>query len=739
MLRNQLTSFALVTFLFASGCDSGGSSSSPAPTPSPAAGGSDATGAGAGSANREPTNNGKAAATLTERPSNSSCLAFAKPTENSDVKLERHFTAAGFPEITGFYQAPQNKRFYSVRRTGQINSFTKDDASDQSVFMDISRSINSGPGESGLFGMAWHPKRKDEFYLSYTVASTGSPANLRSVVARFHSSGDGTADFKPEILLTLEQPFENHNGGHIAFGPDGYLYIGFGDGGSGGDPGKRAQNLNLWFGKILRIDVNSGSPYAIPIDNPFVGKPDTKPEIYAYGVRNPWRFQFDRATGELWLGDVGQDKFEEVDRVQKGGNYGWNIKEASTCFNAATCPNNFIDPVASYSHAEGNSITGGFVYRGQKIPSLNGVYLYADFGTGKIWGLYPDANGTLQPKLLISSGLNISSFAEDLEGELYVLEYGNGFIHKFIPKSDAVGTIKAPAKLSLTGCFDKANPTLPAPGLIPYEVNSPLWSDGATKRRWMALPNDSKIDFGDDGHFNFPKGSVLVKEFALGTKVIETRLFVRHDDGVWAGYTYAWNDDEKDADLVPNGAVKIFGDQTWTYPSQGQCLQCHNSNAGFSLGLSIAQLNRKVGAEDSQVSQIDTFEKIGLLSKALPADKDQLPTPNASIEPALAARSYMDANCAFCHRPGGTGGGNLDLRYSASLKDTHLCDVTPGSGDLGIRDARVVAPGAPERSILLARISRRGAQQMPPLASNQVDNNAKSWVENWIRGLTNCN
>lgn len=729
MLNMRFASLLASSWLLSlAACNSNGSSSS---NPTPAA--SPGTPIGEGEAGENASGE-----LLTERPNNETCLAFEKPTENSDVKLERRFNGGAFPEITGFQQSPLNKRYYAIRRTGQITSFSKDDASDQSNFLDMSGSINHGPGEGGMLGMAWHPSRKDEFYLSYTVASPSSPANLKSVIARFKSADGITAANSPEILLTLDQPFENHNGGHIAFGKDGYLYIAFGDGGSGGDPGKRAQNINVLFGKILRIDVNSGAPYAIPQDNPFVGRADAKAEIYAYGLRNPWRFSFDRSTGDLWAGDVGQDKFEEIDRIQKGGNYGWNIKEATSCYNAATCANNFIEPVASYPHSEGNSVTGGFVYRGKSIPALNGVYLYADFGTGKIWGLYPDGNGVLKPKLLLSTGMNISSFAEDLEGEVYVLEYGNGFIHRFLPKTDNASAVKAPAKLSLTGCFDKTNPTLPATGLIPYEVNSPLWSDAAAKRRWMALPNDQKINVADSGHFEFPNGTVLVKEFSLENKPVETRLFIRHNDGSWAGYTYAWADDGKDADLVANGAVKTFGKQTWTYPSQGECLQCHNQNAGYSLGLEIGQLNRNFGPSGKETPQLDTFEKIGLFTKALPGEKAQHAQPSNAIDPGLAARSYMDANCAFCHRPGGTGGGNLDLRITTALKDTNLCDKAPGSGDLGIQNARLVAPGAPERSVLLARINRRGPQQMPPLASALIDQDAKTWVENWIKGLKNC-
>lgn len=688
--------------------------------------------------NSSPTPGGQSRdADVNLRPRNATCLAFTRPDANTGIKLEKK--SGGLPQIIGLHQKADTKRWYAVQRTGQISTFTKDDGSDRSSFLDLSRVINSRPGEGGLLGMAWHPQRSDEFYLSYTIASSDSPANLRSVIARFKSKDGLTAAAEPEVLLTLEQPYENHNGGHIAFGPDGYLYIAFGDGGSGGDPQNRAQNLNLLFGKILRIDVDGAKPYAIPQDNPFVNQPDRKGEIYAYGLRNTWRFQFDRATGDLWAGDVGQNRLEEIDRIEKGGNYGWRLKEANECYNGSDCSHaNVIDPVAYYGRDLGASVTGGFVYRGNAIPSLKGHYVFADFVSGNIFGLFPDESGKLTLKKLLSNGFNISSFAEDADGELYVLEYGAGNIHRIQPENNSLVAVAAPAKLSETGCFLANDPRQPTPGLIPYDVNSPLWSDGAAKRRWMALPDNGKIDLTDGGDFLFPSGTVLVKEFSLGGKRVETRLFIRHEDSVWAGYSYAWNDEESDAVLVPNGASKKIGDQVWTFPSQAQCLQCHNANVDFSLGLELAQLNRKLTIDGKEESQLDHLEALGLFTKALPTERAKLPVPGATADHEGSARSYLHANCSFCHQPNGTGGGNLDMRFQASLKETGLCDQ-PELGDLGLGDdARILFPGVPEKSVLLSRLSRRGSQQMPPLATSVVDDSARVWVESWIKGMKSC-
>ncbi|RYE84197.1 MAG: hypothetical protein EOO75_18420, partial [Myxococcales bacterium] len=382
--------------------------------------------------------------------------------------------------------------------------------------------------------------------------------------------------------------------GMIAFGPDGRLYAGFGDGGNGGDPQGNGQKLTTLLGKMLRIDVDKeegGKPYGIPSDNPFA-QGGGEPEIFAYGLRNPWRWSFDRDTGDLWAGEVGQGKYEEVDIIKLGGNYGWNTMEGFHCYNAQTCDQTGLElPLIEYDHGVGLSITGGYVYRGKALPALVGRYLYADQVTGRLWASRTDpVTGAISGELMIETGLNPSSFGEGADGEVYVVNYG-GSIHKVVAKA-APGADAFPKKLSETGCVDPADPTKPAAGLIPYGVNAPFWSDGADKSRWLAIPDGTTIAVdADSGDFDLPNGSVVVKEFQLDGKRIETRLMVRHDDGAWAGYSYEWNDAGTDATYVPGGKKKVIGDQTWLYPSSAQCLQCHTQAAGRTLGLEVAQLN----------------------------------------------------------------------------------------------------------------------------------------------------
>jgi glucose/arabinose dehydrogenase len=270
-------------------------------------------------------------------------------------------------------------------------------------------------------------------FVNYTAFSAASPANLRTTISRF-SSSDGGATLDPateQVLLTVEQPFANHNGGSVVFGPDGLLYLGLGDGGSAGDPLGNAQDTSRLLGKLLRIDVDSGAPYSIPPSNPFASG-GGRPELYAFGLRNPWRFSFDRATGALWLADVGQDSWEEVDVIVAGGNYGWPRREGMHCYppSTASCAGPFRDPLVEYSHSQGVSITGGYVYRGRSMPGLVGHYLYADFGSGHIWRV--PATGPFTP-VQIAQGNAISSFGEDVDGELYVTDLAGGQVSKLVP------------------------------------------------------------------------------------------------------------------------------------------------------------------------------------------------------------------------------------------------------------------------------------------------------------------
>ncbi len=366
------------------------------------------------------------------------------PGTNFTLQLESvpPFAGRTFVQPLDLRQAPgDDERWFLVEKRGTIQLLQS--GAEPALFADLRDRVDSGPSEAGLLGLAFHPAFAEnrQVFLSYTAAGTGPNVALVSRISRFQASADGLRldPDSEEILLTLDQPFGNHNGGNIVFGPDGFLYIGFGDGGSAGDPRGHGQNPETLLGTILRLDVdrqNPGLAYTIPFDNPFV-QGGGAPEIFAWGLRNPWRFSFDRETGLLWAADVGQNAWEEVNIIEAGGNYGWNIREGAHCFEPPTnCPTEgLIDPVTEYPNAGGDcSVTGGFVYRGEELPDLRGTYLFGDFCSGRIWGLPLNEQGLPIPgtphQLLLQSPARIASFAEGNDGEIYILDFTGGRVFK---------------------------------------------------------------------------------------------------------------------------------------------------------------------------------------------------------------------------------------------------------------------------------------------------------------------
>ncbi len=342
-----------------------------------------------------------------------------QPTEGG-YELAPAVEWATFDRMVGFYPVPgvENEAVVPTQ-SGVLWRGSVEPGSAPSVFGDVSDRLISDPGnEEGLLGLAFSPafSADGRVYLYYTA---GDPR--RSVLSRFQVV-DGVMDPQSErVLLEIEEPFSNHNGGQLAFGPDGYLYVAVGDGGSAGDPMDNAQNLSTLLGSILRLDV-SGQEYAVPPDNPFAETASARPEIYAYGLRNPWRFSFDRATGDLWAGDVGQNLWEEVDRVVPGGNYGWNIMEGFECYDSPECDSSGLEmPRAAYGRDVGCSVTGGYVYRGSSMPELDGWYIYSDYCTGRIWAV--NTADDSPPTLLTNTGASIVSFGELPDGELVAVTF----------------------------------------------------------------------------------------------------------------------------------------------------------------------------------------------------------------------------------------------------------------------------------------------------------------------------
>ena len=328
-------------------------------------------------------------------------------------------------------------RMFVVEQSGIIRIIANN-ALVTTPFLDISSKVTFNHSEMGLLGVAFHPsfKQNPKFYLNY-VHTTGGQIQSFIVEYSVSASDPNQADAASErILITVDQPFDNHKAGQLAFGNDGFLYFALGDGGSGGDPLGNGQNLDTLLGKMLRIDVDhtsSGKNYAIPPDNPFVGT-SHMPEIWAYGLRNPWRFSFERSSGRLFCADVGQSSYEEIDLLQKGGNFGWNVMEGMHCYNASSCDmSGKILPIAEYDHSEGVAVIGGYVYTGSAISGLAGSYVFGDYGSGTIWTLQESPPGTWTRTEMLSTGRSLSSFGQDAAGELYVLDLA-GSVLKLVPQ-----------------------------------------------------------------------------------------------------------------------------------------------------------------------------------------------------------------------------------------------------------------------------------------------------------------
>lgn len=660
---------------------------------------------------------------LEERPTNPTCLAPPRDSSTAAIKIEL-LNDLRFDRPTELVRAPTGGTFYLLEQLGRVVTFQAGSTASV-VALDLTARVLAD-GESGLLGLAFHPAfaSKRYAYLYYTIPPVAAPPPAqRAIVSRFDVRPDGTLDAATEsIILTVDQPSDLHKGGKVAFGPDGHLYVSFGEGAADAN---LAQDANSLLGKILRIDVDSASPYAIPATNPFAAG-GGRPEIYAMGFRNPWRFSFDRASGALWVGDVGSSAWEEINAVERGGNHGWPIREGAHCYSGLPCEKgSFVDPVVEHTTVEHSAIIGGVVYHGKAIGALAGKYVYGAFA-GQIYVLEHDpVTGAAKPVLLNPDDNDYypSAIVEGPDDELYIAEWAQGAVFAIRPAAPARPT-PLPDRLSKTGCVDPTDPTRPAPGLVPYAVNSELWADGADKERWLAIPDGTTIGVTADGDLDLPPRSVVMKTFSAGGRRVETRLFVRHDDGGWAGLSYGWDAAGADAVLAEGARTQTLGNgATWYQPSRSECLRCHTRAAGSTLGLEIAQLDRDLrypnGVTGSQLANID---HIGLFDRALPS------VPRLA-DGRTDARSYLHANCSFCHRPG-TGIGVFDLRASSTLDGA--CNTPPLAGAFDVADAGIIVPGAPARSVLSLRMHRLGAGRMPPLASRVVDTAGAALIDGWI-------
>jgi putative heme-binding domain-containing protein len=649
---------------------------------------------------------------------------------------------------------PGTDRLVLAEHAGWIYSFpNRTDIPQMDVFAHM-QDLN--PEIREVFSVAFHPGfLTNRFVYIFYILKPDLPDGTHISRFKLTDTDPPKVDLSTEKLI-ITWLSGGHNGGCIRFGPDGYMYLATGDAASPSppDPLDTGQDLSDLLSSILRIDVDhpsSGRAYSVPPDNPFINTPGARPEIWAYGFRNPWRMSFDFATGALWAGDVGWELWEMIYRVERGGNYGWSVVEGTHQAirpNSRKGPTPILPPVIEHSHSEAASITGGYVYHGKRFPELQRAYIYGDWETGKIWELLHDGKKVVRSREIADTPFKIVSFGEDRDGELYILDY-NGTIHRLVRNPRAGQPSTFPRKLSETGLFTSVPKQKPAPGVRPYSINAERWADFARAERWLAFPDLSHITNNPEGKWMFPPDAVLAKTYSLEMRAgepstrrrIETQLL--HFNGeAWNAYSYAWNPDQTDAVLVDAaGKEEVFEihdthapggkrHQTWRFHGRAECLRCHNPWCNTVLGFDALQL--RGGATNTLEALVsDRF------FAAMPTNRTKpLVDPHdTGADLNARARSYLHVNCSPCHRENAGGSVLSHMNYELRLEKANLVGAKPLQGLFGIPDAQVVCAGDPYRSVLLYRIAKMGKGHMPYLGSALVDERGVRLLEQWIAQL----
>ncbi|MES2474759.1 MAG: PQQ-dependent sugar dehydrogenase [Verrucomicrobiota bacterium] len=712
---------------------------------------------------------------------------------------------------------PGTNKLLSVAKEGRIFLFNDDAAATQlDTFLDLRSSVFTN-SDCGMTWLVFHPEfgqvgspNGSFVYITYkwkpVIGGNGSEAFWR--LSRFsviEQNGKPVADPASEQILIQQYDRQQwHDSGCMMFGPDGYLYVGIGDEGGANDQYGNGQKLDeRLFSGMLRIDVDekpeslpvvrqptqlpmpAGWPnsftahYKIPADNPFYDAAGGRlGEFYAIGLRNPYRFSRDPVSGQTWIGDVGQDSREEVDILVAGGNYGWPFREGRIARPTGPAPvipspivGSLQEPVWDSPHGVDGCVVGGFVYRGAAHPSLVGKFISVDNVNSHIRAHVMEGHYgvnqilTTMPSGSVYSGT--STIGWDAAGEpIFVKVNGTNTRGRFFKLANTVipPTAEPPALLSQTGAFADLATLTPSPGVIPYTVNAPLWSDGAEKLRWIALPNNGshdspaeKISFEAEGNWNFPSGTVIIKHFALPVddndpailRRLETRFIIIPTSGEPYGLTYKWREDGSDADLLPGGLseqisiAEVGGgtrEQTWDYPSRSDCRVCHNGNTGHVLGVRTHQLNGDLTYPKTgrTANQLETLGALGWFDNAFRADLvpwmlQSQPLTENSASLTERVRSYLDSNCSQCHRPGGVR-AFFDARFTTPLDEQGIIHGAL-ENDLGDGENRLIAPGSTEHSVMLQRIGALSQLKMPPLAKHLVDPTAMQVFTEWINSL----
>jgi uncharacterized repeat protein (TIGR03806 family) len=727
----------------------------------------------------------------------------AAPTVSTNWSIVPAFPNLVFTNALGLTHVPGTNLLCVWEREGRVWFFsTNANTTQKWLVLDLSYQCQ-GWDDSGLVNLVFHPgfatNRYMFAYYTWVAPGTviGSPTTrpphtvankYHDRLSRFTLDAAGVTSTNTEVVFVDQTGNDTwHNGGGLFFHPEnGFLYW------TDGDDANTANTqviTNKLFSGVFRIDVDTrgGSishppprqpnlgftaNYYIPSDNPFVGQPDVLEEFFCLGLRSPHRMTIDPPTGRIYIGDVGQGAREEISRMETGEsglNFQWNHVEGFV----GTMPPNHLGvskpPILDYPHADGRAVIGGHVYRGSEFAAeLGGRYIFGDNVSRTIWVMDESttpatktAIGTLPKGDGPNSGSDytgLSSFGLDADNEIYMCQMSSigGRIYK-LSKGAPPASRPLPTLLSETGAFTDLATLAPHPGLLPYTVNSPLWSDAAHKTRWMAIPTNTFVTFAPTGNWTFPGGSVFVKHFELSIndtnpalrQRLETRLLVRDTNGLVYGASYKWRPDYSDADLVntlTNENVFIttptgVRTQLWSYPGRQDCVTCHTIPSGGVLGVNTRQLNgdfayAQTGVTDNQLralNHVSLFSSF-LNEATIPDHPKVVPVNDANASLELRVRSYLDANCAHCHRPNGGVNALFDARFDTPLTNTGIVGGL-ALNSLAIPGAKIVAPTNLASSILYARDNSLASIKMPPLAKNLIDEEAMAVIAAWINAL----
>ena len=661
-------------------------------------------------------------------------------------------------------------------------------------------------GENGFLSVVFHPNfaTNRTLYVYFSIENGGQLHQRLHQITVSSATANTVTIVQHKPLLTVVDRATNHNGGTLGFGPDGFLYLSLGDEGNGGDSFNNARFINTqgtrtgFWGKMLRIAVevdpvgqpgvfppdtvapnaqtqtSTGYPsalhgnYRVPASNPFHGftswhnlaiDPATvRTEIWATGLRNPFRWSFDAPTGRLFLGDVGQDAWEEVDIITKGGDYGWSWLEGTHTYVSPPAPTTPpgtgftpIAPIFEYPRSgtiSGNVITGGIVYRSGALSELYGKYIFADYGSGQIVAM-TEAGGSWTATQIASNAGIVHFGVNPATGEMLMCDLSPSQITKLV-RSGTTGT-NPPATLSgVTGAFSNLATLTPGPGVISYAPNVSFWSDYAIKSRWFAVQNlADSAGFSANGNWTFPTGMIWIKHFDIETtrgnpatrRKLETRFLVKTATDVY-GLSYKWNAAQTDADLVAEeGLTEVIpgssSAQIWRYPSRTECRVCHSGVAGYALSFNTRQLNRPQTYGAQTLNQLSELSRVGYLS-GLTTTVNNLPAHVAATDTTASlearVRSYLAVNCVQCHQPGGNATGNWDARITTATDAANLINgalVNNGGDALN----RWAVPNDTAHSMVLKRVQGAGVTRMPPLATNEQDLTAEALLADWIASL----